>query len=165
MTPAFANFVSEDASEVVAFEIFGFFEACEESFVVGFGIGAGILATRGGFKEAFELFEVILSPLIEGVFMTLSALNSRTEESVGEGDDAIFGRLEVLAGPEMRESVSVGVSGGTGAILMVESRDIAAVVFVGFVGIAADCHNDSLHEFIIGGVIPDAFFNPCIPLF
>ena len=61
--------------------------------------------------------------------------------------------------------LAVGISGSTGAVFVVEGGDVAAVVLVGFAGIAADGHDNAFHELVIGGVVADAFFDPRVPLF
>ena len=92
--------------------------------------GAGFVTERGRCEEALELIEVVLRPTIEGMLVTLSALNADAHERVGESDHAFFRQAEVAACPEVGHGIAIGkVAFGIGPVQFAHAFCVFGVAF------------------------------------
>ncbi len=124
-------------------------------------IGNLILVDPNGSEEFGELFEVVLGPLVKGVLVTLGALDSNTQEGVGESDCTVFRRLEIPSGPEQGQTVTLGKEmlvawcAGFGHRL--------AVFQIGFVGLATFRRHDSFNDLVVRHVVIQTNPQPLVP--
>ena len=113
-------------------------------------------------EELLEAVEVVLSPLIERMFVALGTLDANAHERVRESQRPLFGFQELASGPKGRQRRLIREFALR--VLVVVVAHPLAVLSVRLVVLTAHGEDDPLHHVVVGHVLLDANPQPFVPI-
>ena len=139
--------------------------------IVPFGLGRPIVVRPpvvfgskcNSREEGLKLIEILLGPLVKGVFVALRALDAYPKKAVGKPKSLLLGLPHVPARPILGQVRTRGKIHGV--LLAQVGAHLQGKVTIALVGAgAAGGHHHALNHLVVRNVVANAGIDPVVPL-